>query len=136
MCPKKFPFPKKVSLFNLFNQSNYLILNTIMFNWAKVFVEIFFALKLFQSFLRTFFFLKFTVSTFIIVSLIKQLGFGTTSVLFATLIMFYKIYCLFWIVITRFLSVIDVLRITFFKSWSAERLLSRIFDGVLNTTLV
>ena len=40
-----------------------------------------------------FFVLKFTVNTFIAVSPITKLGSGTASVLFPTLITFYKIYC-------------------------------------------
>ena len=39
MCPKMFPLPKTFFIINVFNQSNYSILSTILVIWVKVFVE-------------------------------------------------------------------------------------------------
>ena len=49
--------------------------------------------------------LKFTVSAFTIVSHKAKLGFGTASVLFPSLITFYKIYCGFRIATNWFVNV-------------------------------
>ena len=115
MCPKKSPLPKKFFVINLLDQSNYPILNTIVPIWAKVLVEN----VLFQSFFgNLFFILKFTVSTFIIVSPIMKFSFRTASVLFPTLITFYKIYCISGITIKCLVYVISFVRISLFKSWS------------------
>ena len=62
-----------------------------------------------------FLFLNFT---FIIVSPIAKLSFRTASILFPTLITFYKIYCIFAITIKCLMYVISFVRISLFKSWS------------------
>ena len=54
----------------------------------------------------------------VIVSPITKLGFGTASVLFPTLITFYKIYCVLGIAIKCLVYVISFVRILLFKSWS------------------
>ena len=54
--------------------------------------------------------LKFTVSTFIILSPITKLGFGTANVLFPMFITFYKIYCVYGIAIKWFANVISFVR--------------------------
>ena len=51
------------------------------------------------------------MSPFIIVSPIARLGFGTSSVLFPTLITFYMVYCVFEIAI----NVINFVRISLFE---------------------
>ena len=56
------------------------------------------------------------MSTFIIVSPIIKRSFRTASVLFPTLITFYKINCVFGIAIKLFLNVTNVVRISLVKS--------------------
>ena len=63
----------------------------------------------FKVSLRTcFLFLKFTLSTFIIVSPKTILGFRTATVLFPALISLYKVYCIFGLAIKWSLSIFKV----------------------------
>ena len=104
--------PKKFFLINLFNQGNCPI---YCGHPSKSVCGKFFVLKLHWELA---FVLKFTVSTFIIVSPKTKLGFRAPTVLFPTLIRFCKIYRIFGIVIKRFVNVINFVRILLFKSLS------------------
>ena len=57
------------------------------------------------------------VSSFIFVSPLTKLNFRATSVLFPTLITFYKMYCVFGISFKSFVNVINLIKISPFKSW-------------------
>ena len=125
MCPKKYLLPKKVFVVNLFNQSSYPLLNTIVVIWAKVFQENFFVVVLkllwelvFCSQIYSEYFYNCFYYIVFINYFYNKTCFGTSSVLFPTLITFYKIYCVFGITIKWFVNVINFVRILLFKSWS------------------
>ena len=59
------------------------------------------------------------MSNFTIISPITKLGFGTTNVLFPTLIRFYKICCVFGIAVKWFVNVTNFVRISLPQQSSA-----------------
>ena len=74
-----------------------------------------FLLKLLWNFFLDF---KFMMNTFMIVSHITKLDFGTTSVMFPILITFYSICFVFGISIKWFVNVINFIRNSLLKYWS------------------
>ena len=125
-----FPLPKKLFVINLLDQINYPTVNTIVFFWAKMFVENFLFLSFFGN---LFFVVKFTVSTFISVNPITKGSFRTVSVLFPTLIKFYKIDCVFGISIKCLVHVISFIRISLFKSWRSFHQLTQLTRRLFST---
>ena len=93
--PKKVFLPKKFFVINLFNQSNYPILNTIVASEQMCSGKIFC--------------FKFTLRTFLVISPITKLD-------FKTLITFYKVYWVFGIAVKWFANVMNFVRISLSKS--------------------
>ena len=111
--PKKVFLPKKFFVINLFNQSNYPILNTIVASEQMCSGKIFC--------------FKFTLRTFLVISPITKLD-------FKTLITFYKVYWVFGIAVKWFANVMNFVRISLSKSWTFFHQLTKLTKTPFPTT--